>query len=125
MGRRSRRDAALAAVLDVTAIVVFVALGRRTHDESSGVAGVVGTAAPFLIGAALGWLGGRAWRSPLTVATGAVVCAVTLVVGMVLRRVVFDDGTAWSFVVVATLFLALFLIGWRIVAHRAGAAARN
>jgi hypothetical protein len=53
------------------------------------------------------------------------VCAVTLVVGMVLRRVVFDDGTAWSFVVVATLFLALFLIGWRIVAHRAGAAARN
>ncbi len=38
----------------------------------------------------------------------------TLVAGMVLRNVVFGDGTATSFVIVAALFLALFLIGWRL-----------
>ncbi len=41
----------------------------------------------------------------------------TLVLGMVLRRTAFDKGTAPSFVVVATLFLGLFLLGWRLVAR--------
>ena len=33
---------------------------------------------------------------------------------MVLRNLVFDDGTATSFIIVAAAFLALFLVGWRV-----------
>ena len=33
---------------------------------------------------------------------------------MLLRNLVFDDGTATAFVIVATLFLALFIVGWRL-----------
>ncbi|MEO5898586.1 MAG: DUF3054 family protein, partial [Ilumatobacteraceae bacterium] len=44
------RTIALAAVLDVVSVVVFVAIGRRSHDESgSVVAGIAKVAAPFLI----------------------------------------------------------------------------
>jgi len=39
-------------------------------------------------------------------------------VGMVLRRTVFDRGTAAAFVVVATLFVGLFLVGWRLIARQ-------
>jgi hypothetical protein len=41
---------------------------------------------------------------------------------MVLRHFVFDRGTALPFVVVATLFLAATMLGWRALAARRGAA---
>ena len=40
----------------------------------------------------------------------------TVVVGVALRRTVFDRGIAPSFVIVATIVLGLFLLGWRGVA---------
>jgi hypothetical protein len=39
---------------------------------------------------------------------------ITLVIGMVLRSAVWDDGTAAAFVIVATAFLGLTLVGWRL-----------
>jgi hypothetical protein len=41
-----------------------------------------------------------------------------MVVGMVLRNVAFDRGTAPAFVIVASLFLAGTMWGWRAVAAR-------
>jgi predicted nicotinamide N-methyase len=38
--------------------------------------------------------------------------------GMVLRNLVFDLGTAPAFVVVATLFLGATMLGWRRLAAR-------
>lgn len=105
----------LAVGLDTFSIALFVALGRRNHDEGGGLAGVLGTAAPFLIGLAVGWLLWRAWRRPTLVRTGLAIWPITLLVGMVVRRTVFDDGTATSFVIVATLFVGAFLVGWRAV----------
>jgi hypothetical protein len=35
---------------------------------------------------------------------------------MLLRNLVFDDGTAASFVIVASVFLGTFLVGWRAIA---------
>jgi hypothetical protein len=35
---------------------------------------------------------------------------------MVLRNLVFDNGTATSFVLVASIFLGTFIVGWRAVA---------
>ena len=42
--------------------------------------------------------------------------ASTVVVGMLLRRVT-GEGTAWSFVLVATVVLTAPLLGWRLVAR--------
>ena len=105
----------LALGLDTFFVVLFVAVGRREHERDSAIAGLIGTAAPFVIALAIAWLAVRAWQHPTTWTTGIGIWAITLVVGMLLRTLVFDDGTATSFVIVATAFLALFLIGWRLV----------
>lgn len=111
------RRTTVAAVLDTMFVVLFVAVGRRNHDEDPALSGTLFTAAPFLIGLAAGWLVARAWRAPFALLTGAVIWVTTITLGMVLRNVVFDRGTAASFVVVATLFTGACLLGWRLVAR--------
>ena len=104
----------LALGLDTFSVVLFVAIGRREHDRDSAIAGLIDTAAPFLIGLALAWVVLRAWNRPTDWRAGIGIWAITLVAGMLVRGLVFDDGTATSFVIVAALFLALFLVGWRV-----------
>jgi len=109
----SKRVALLAASFDVIAIVVFVAIGRRSHDEGEALRGILRVAAPFLIGLGGGWLVARAWKAPTATTTGMVIWPVTVGVGMLLRRFAFDDGTALSFIIVASLFTGVLLVGWR------------
>ncbi len=104
-----------AIALDLAAVMSFVIIGRRTHDEGNGFTQIAETAAPFLVGLAAGWALARAWRRPTRVTTGLVIWPTTLLVGMIVRRTGFDDGTATSFVIVATLFLGATLVGWRLV----------
>ncbi|ASW92291.1 DUF3054 domain-containing protein [Mycobacterium marseillense] len=100
--------------VDVVGVLVFCAVGRRSHDEGLNVTGVAATAWPFLTGTAIGWLAARGWRRPTVVApTGVVVWLSTVVVGMVLRKAT-AAGVAASFVVVATTVTALLLLGWRV-----------
>jgi len=107
---------ATAAILDAVLVVVFVLIGRRSHAEGLDLAGIAITAWPFLGALAAGWLAARAWRHPLAVwPTGVIVWAVTVIGGMLLR-VVSGQGTQFAFIVVATLTLAAFLLGWRLVA---------
>jgi hypothetical protein len=108
-----------AAVADVLAVLAFVAIGRRTHDEGNHFKDLLETLAPFLLGLVAGWTiviassrHAAAWRS------GVVIWVTTVLVGMALRRWAFEHGTAFSFVVVATLFLGLFLVGWRFAVDR-------
>lgn len=109
------RRVPLAVGIDVFSVTLFVAIGRREHERDSAIAGLIDTAAPFLLALALAWVLLRAWRSPTAWGTGVGVWAITLTAGMLLRNVVFGDGTAVSFVIVAASFLALFLVGWRLV----------
>jgi Protein of unknown function (DUF3054) len=105
----------VALLVDLACVLVFAAIGRASHDESGGLAAVWTTAWPFLTGCALGWVASRAWRSPLAMMpTGVAVWLSTLVAGMVLRAVA-GGTTAVSFVVVATVVLALFVVGWRLL----------
>ncbi len=104
----------LAVGLDVFAVVLFAALGRRTHDEDGAFLSVLSTAAPFLIGLAVAWLVVRAWRWPTAVLAGVAIWPIAVLAGMVLRRVAWDRGTATSFVIVATAFLGLAIVGWRL-----------
>ncbi len=104
------------AVADVVAVLVFCAVGRRSHDEGLSVSGVATTAWPFLSGTVVGWLASRGWRRPAVVApTGVVVWLCTVVVGMLLRKAT-SAGVAASFVVVAASVTAVLLLGWRAVA---------
>jgi Protein of unknown function (DUF3054) len=112
-----RRLAAYALGLDVLSVMLFVVIGRRNHDEGSAVAGVLETAAPFLIGVGAAWLIVRAWRWPLAILTGLVVWPITLLVGMMCRNLIFGRGTPASFVIVATVFLGLCFVGWRMAAR--------
>lgn len=106
-----RRPAWLA--IDVVAVLVFCAVGRRSHDEGLNVTGVALTAWPFLTGTIVGWLVSRAWRRPTAVApTGVIVWLSTVAVGMLLRKAS-SAGVAVSFVVVAASVTALLLLGWR------------
>ncbi|MDP2291779.1 MAG: DUF3054 domain-containing protein [Actinomycetota bacterium] len=115
----SERRVLTAAAIDVAAVVAFVVIGRRSHDEGGSVVGeALKVAAPFLIALAVGWVVARAWRSPMApVPTGIVIWLTTVVLGLLLRRFAFDGGTALPFIIVASLFTLLFLVGWRVVAE--------
>jgi hypothetical protein len=114
MNRRRRGPLWLA--IDVICVLVFCAIGRRSHDEGLNVAGIAATASPFLGGTVVGWLVSRAWRRPAAVyPTGVVVWLCTVAVGMLLRKVG-AAGVAGSFVVVASTVLALLMLGWRAIA---------
>lgn len=107
------RTVALAAVADAVLVLIFVAIGRRSHDEDSALLGFATTAWPFLVGAALGWLLARAWRAPLrAVPIALIIWAAAVVAGMLLRAAS-SQGVQLSFVIVTAVVLALFLLGWR------------
>jgi hypothetical protein len=98
---------------DVIAVLVFCAVGRRSHDEGLNITGVATTAWPFLTGTVVGWLVSRGWRQPTAlVPTGVTVLLCTVAIGMVLRKAS-SAGVAASFVVVASSVTALLLLGWR------------
>ncbi|MFX0574201.1 DUF3054 domain-containing protein [Nocardia nepalensis] len=112
-------------LVDALLVILFCAIGRRSHDEAI-FTGLLKTVWPFAIGLALGWVlavaaasrrsgeAGRAARFDGTTLwpTGVLIWFGTLCGGMVLR-VISGQGTAFSFIIVAACVLALFLLGWR------------
>lgn len=119
----------LAVVLDLVAVLVFAAIGRGSHAEGVTVPGVLEVAAPFLLGALAGWLLGRVWRAPTRLGLGAAVWGGAAVIGLALRVAV-THRLPVSFVLVASVSLAVLLLGWRLAAllvthltHRSGSSA--
>ena len=117
---RSRR-VVTAVVIDAVCVLIFCAVGRRSHAEGVTVGGVAETAWPFLTGTGVGWLVSRGWRRPAAITpTGVVVWVCTVAVGMLLRKAS-SAGVAASFVVVASLVTGVLLLSWRAAATRMGA----
>jgi hypothetical protein len=113
------RSARVAVVLDIACVLIFVIIGRANHAKGESLAGIASTSWPFLAGLGAGWLASRAWRRPLAIRpVGLVVWLSTVAVGMVLR-VISGQGTAVGFIAVALAFLALVLLGWRLLARLA------
>lgn len=107
-------------LIDAILVIVFCAIGRRTHEEANALAGLAKTSWPFLTGLVIGWAATLAlyrdkFNAVLLLPTGIVVWLSTVVVGMILR-VLSGQGTQFSFIVVATLVLGAFLLGWRALA---------
>ncbi len=115
-----------AALVDVVAVVLFVVIGRASHDHAETAGGIATTAWPFAAGLGLGWgllalagrLRGRA-VTPSSLPAGAVVCATTVAVGMSLR-IAAGQGSAPAFVGVATGFLGAVMLAGRLALGAAG-----
>lgn len=106
------------AILDVILVIVFAVIGRLSHGEGLGLGGVLGTLWPFLTGLLIGWLLVRGLNRPGGgLIAGVVIWPATVAVGMLLRALT-GQGTATAFVIVATVFLGVFLLGPRIWASR-------
>ena len=105
----------LGFLFDVFLLLLFVVIGRSNHHDGLRIAGVANTLWPFATGLLVGWVRvRRTHRDPLSQSGGALIVLTTVAIGMILR-VVSGQGTAISFIIVATLFLSLFLLGWRLV----------
>ena len=103
-----------AFAFDTLAIVLFVAIGRRSHDEQGNLLiGAAKVAAPFLLALLISWIITRATTDPCSLRTGALIWIPTVVIGLLLRKLIFDGGTATAFVIVTAVVLGIFLQGWR------------
>ncbi|PYH01597.1 DUF3054 domain-containing protein [Arthrobacter stackebrandtii] len=105
-----------AAAADIVLVLLFALSGRSSHSESMTAAGVLETAWPFLAALTAGWLIVRAWQNPLRIWPQAVCLWLITVAGGMLLRIVSGSTAELPFVIVATLVLALFLLGHRLLA---------
>lgn len=100
--------------------------GKNTHEANDSEWIVLVIAWPFAVAAALAHAGllsrnrptARVWPD------GAIVLAVTYVLGMVLRAVS-GRGMAVGFLVVAAIFLTVTMLGWRGLAALRSRAAQG
>lgn len=105
-------------VADLACVLALAVGGKGSHDAGDSAWVVLAIAWPFASAAGLAhaWLasGGRNARAAWP--EGAIVLAVTYVLGMLLRAAS-GRGLAPGFLVVAAIFLAVTMLGWRVVAH--------
>jgi Protein of unknown function (DUF3054) len=102
----------LAATADAVAVVVFAAAGRLSHGEADDLLGLLGTALPFGIGLVAAWATPVVRRDPAALRAGAVAVVCAAGIGLLLRAG-FVGRQPLSFAVVATVSLAVLLLGWR------------
>lgn len=100
---------------DVLVVLLFVVIGREDHGFVSDFGDYVRVASPFLIGLGLTNLAVRAWRQPMDWRTGMALALGTLLLGMLVRRFVFDSGTARAFIIVSAAFFIAGMVGWRLL----------
>ena len=103
------------AAIDLAIILLFVGIGRTTHDHGVSFTGLISTTWPF----AVGWLLATTvivttGKLGASVGAGLLVWLTTVVVGM-LVRVVVGQGIALAFVIVALGFLGVLMLGWRVL----------
>jgi hypothetical protein len=115
-------------VADLACVLALAMGGKGTHDAGESAWVVLAIAWPFALAAGLAslWLTSRGRHIRRTWPEGAIVLVVTYVLGMLLRAIS-GRGLAPGFLVVAAIFLAFTMLGWRVVvqlATRSGADAR-
>lgn len=107
------RTALRAFVFDALCVLLMVVIGTRNHEKDTGVTGILFVAAPFWIALSLAHLAPLLQRKNRKDTNTFVVWGYTVVMGMLLRNMVFNRGTAVAFIIVAAVFLAITMFGWR------------
>jgi hypothetical protein len=109
---------ALAAGVDAVCLALFVALGRASHDISSGIAWYLTVLWPFLVGWFVVAIALQLYRSPLD---RWVILACTWIagsaIGLGLRAAITHRNTPIAFIIVTYIFIGLTTFGWRLFAH--------
>ena len=108
---------------DALCVLVFVIIGTRNHETDTGLTGILYVAAPFWISVTLAHLAPLMQKQAKALPHKYVVWGYTIVMGMVMRNLVFERGTAPAFVIVATAFLGATMLGWRALLERRSPAA--
>lgn len=103
----------VAAAADLVVIVVFVAVGRRTHHTGGAVAGFLRVLWPFLVGLVAGWLVTGLASVPLAWRRAVPAWLVTVGVGVALRILVQGHEFKPAFTLVAVVFVGAGMLGWR------------
>ena len=104
-------------VADVAVVMLFVLIGRNEHNSGSQFVDYLSTVGPFLMAIAVAWCSPQVRRSPASARSGLIVWGSVIILGLMFRRIIFGDGTAFPFVVVATIFNGVFLQSWRFLAR--------
>lgn len=99
---------------DLAATLLFVIVGRATHQETPGILGLLIAWWPFAAALTAAWLVVAVLRRPVSVGQGVWIWVVTVTGGMLLRAAS-GQGTAVPFIIVATLVLGLLFVGWRAI----------
>ena len=112
------RSALRSTLFDAVCILALVVIGTRNHDTDTGISGVLFVGLPFWIALVASRAIPRTRAETMSNAAATATWVTTVVIGMVLRNLVFDRGTAVPFVIVASLFLFASMFGWRALARR-------
>lgn len=103
---------------DAVCVLIFVVIGTRNHQTDTGISGILFVAAPFWIALTLAHVTPLMQRGTKALPHQYVVWGYTVLMGLVMRNVVFDRGTAPAFVIVTTIFLGVTMLGWRAILPR-------
>jgi len=112
MERRHPRATAvvLYLLLDVGCVLLFTLSNRETNDDPMGP---LHSAWPFLAALLAGWAIARAWRRPRRIRyTAIVVWLITAVIGLTLRALTVGLLES-TYVLLSTVALGVFILGWR------------
>lgn len=106
-----------ALIVDAVFVLIFAAIGRASHEEDP--SGFILTGWPFLVALVVGYVvaavvSGQP-RRPWSLLWGMIVWVATVACGM-LVRVASGDTAELPFIIVATIVLGIFLLGWRTTA---------
>ena len=103
-------------VADLACVLALAVAGKSSHEAGASGWVVLAIAWPYALAAALAhaWLLARGRPTHRAWPEGATVLAVTYALGMLLRAVS-GRGLAPAFLVVAGAFLAVTMLGWRVV----------
>ena len=102
-------------VIDLALILVFATIGRLSHGEDLHPTALFITWWPFALGAIAGWILCYFLSVRIrTIAGGLITTVICVAIGMGLRLASGQDVQT-SFVIVASIFLFLFLVTWRVI----------
>ncbi len=107
-------------IADLACVLALAIGGKSSHDASESDWVVLAIVWPYAVAAGLAhaWLASRGRQTRQVWPEGAIVLALTYVLGMVLR-VISGRGVAPGFLIVAAIFLAATMLGWRVVVQLA------
>jgi hypothetical protein len=107
----------LAIALDLTVLIGFAAVGRRSHGEGGALAGTLAVAWPFVV-AWLAVAGASRALVQISPLPAAIAWLAAWPLALILRALS-GRGDAPSFAVVALVIPLVALTGWRVAARLA------